>query len=64
MQEAAIPMEQADCPGSRLRSVDSQGDAGAELPAVGRMDHRQCGLPGIRIYGLPHPAQRGSSEEA
>ena len=57
-------MEQADCPGSRLRSVDSQGDAGAELPAVGRMDHRQCGLPGIRIYGLPHPAQRGSSEEA
>ena len=50
-------MEQTDFPGGRLRSLSSQGDAGAELPAVGRMDHRQPGLLGIRVYGLPHPAQ-------
>ena len=30
--------------GSRLRSDGSQGYAGTELPAVGRMDHRQHGL--------------------
>ena len=34
-------MEQTDFPGGRLRSLSSQGDAGAELPAVGRMGHRQ-----------------------
>ena len=27
-----------------FRSDGSQGDAGTELPAVGRMDHRQHGL--------------------
>ena len=36
MQEAASPMEQTDFPGSRLRSVSSQGDAGVELLAVGQ----------------------------
>ena len=44
-------MEQADFPGDRLRSVGGQGDAGAELPAVGRLDHRQHGLLRIRVYG-------------
>ena len=57
-------MEQADFPGDRLRSVGSQGDAGVELPAVGRMDHRQHGLLRIRVYGLPHPAEGGPGEEA
>ena len=57
------PMEQADSPGNRLYSVGSQGYVGAELPAVGCMDHRQPGLLGIRVYGLPHPAQGGAGEE-
>ena len=56
-------MEQADFPGDRLRSVGSQGDAGTELPAVGRMDHRQPGLLRIRVYCLPHSAQGGAGEE-
>ena len=56
-------MEQADFPGDRLRSVGSQGDAGVELLAVGRMDHRQPGLLHIRVYCLPHPAQGGAGEE-
>ena len=30
------------------------GDAGPELPTVGRMDYRQHGILGIRVYGLPH----------
>ena len=56
-------MEQTHSPGSRLRSVGSQGDAGVELPAVGRMDHRQPGLLHIRVYCPPHPAQGGAGEE-
>ena len=47
----------------RLRSVGSQGDAGTELPAVGRMDRRQHGLLRIRVYGLSHPTQGGAGEE-
>ena len=35
-----------------------------QLPAVGRMDHRQHGLLRIRVYGLPHPAEGGPGEEA
>ena len=57
-------MEQTDFPGSRLRSVSSQGDAGVELQAVGSMGHRQHGLLCIRVDGLPYPAQGGSGEEA
>ena len=57
-------MEQTDFPGGRLRSLSSQGDAGAELPAVGRMDHRQPGLLSLRVDCLPYLAQGGSGEEA
>ena len=57
-------MEQTDLPGSRLRSVGSKGYAGAELPAAGSMGHRQHGLLSLRVYGLPHPSEGGSGEEA
>ena len=56
-------MEQAYFLGGRQRSVGSQGDAGVELPTVGRMDHRQPGFLRIRVYCLPHPAQGGAGEE-
>ena len=56
--------DQGGFPGSRLHSVGSQGNAGVELPAVGRMDHRQHGLLRIGVYGLPHPSEGGSGEEA
>ena len=42
-------MEPSYFPGSRLRSVGSRGDAGAELPSVGSMDHRQPGLLSLRV---------------
>ena len=57
-------MEQADFPGDRQRSVGSQEDAGVELPATRGLGHRQHGLLSLRVYGLPHPAQGGSGEEA
>ena len=56
-------MEQTYFLGSRQRSVGSQGDAGAELPAARGMGHRQHGLLGIRVYGLPHPSEGGPGEE-
>ena len=42
-------MEQTYLPGSRLRSVGSPGDAGAELPAAGSVDYRQHRLLGIDV---------------
>ena len=38
-------------------------DAGAELPATRGMGHRQHGVLGIRVYGLPHPSEGGPGEE-
>ena len=57
-------MKQTYLPGSRPYSVGSQGGAGAELPAARGMGHRQHGLLGIRVYGLPHPSEGGPGEEA
>ena len=57
-------MEQTYFLGGRQRSVGSQGDAGAELPAARRMGHRQQGLLSLRVDGLPDPSQGGSGEEA
>ena len=57
-------MEQTYFLGGRQRSVGSQGDAGAELPAARRMGHRQQGLLNLRVDGLPDPSQGGSGEEA
>ena len=41
-------MEQPYCLGGRHRSVGSQGDAGAELPAARRMGHRQHEVLSLR----------------
>ena len=57
-------MEQNDLSGSRPRSISGQGDAGAESATAGRVGHRQHGVLGVGVYGLPHPAQGGSGEEA
>ena len=57
-------MEQTSFLGSRQRSVGSQGDAGAELPAARRMGHRQHEVLSLRVDGLPDPSQGGSGEEA
>lgn len=38
--------------------------SGLTPPAVGCMDYRQHGFLGIGIYGLPHPAQGETGEEA
>ena len=57
-------MEQTYFLGSRQRSVGSKGDAGAELPSVGSVGHRQHGVLGIGVYGIPYPSQGGSGEEA
>ena len=57
-------MEQTDLPGSRLHSVGSQGNAVAEVPATRGLGHRQHGVLGIRVYGLPHPSEGGPGEEA
>ena len=57
-------MEQNDLSGSRPRSISGQGDAGAESATAGRVGHRQHGVLGVGVYGLPHPAQGGAGEEA
>ena len=53
-------------PWNKLASqeVDSILSAARGMPAVGRMDHRQHGLLRIGVYGLPHPSEGGSGEEA
>ena len=45
-------MEQTDFPGSRQRSVGSQRDAGAELPATGSVGHRQPILVGCVLVNV------------
>ena len=64
IQEAASPH------GTDLTSQEvdyilsaAKEDAGAELPATRGMGHRQHGVLGIRVYGLPHPSEGGPGEE-
>ena len=57
-------MEPSYYSGRTLSPVISQGDARAELPSAGRVDHRQPGLLSLRVQRLPYPGQGGPGEEA
>ena len=51
------------------KEVDSVLSTARDMPelspsAARRMGHRQHGVLGIGVYGLSHPAQGGSGEEA
>ena len=41
--------------------LSARGDARAELPSAGRVDHRQPGLLSLRVQRLPYPGQGGPS---